>query len=160
MEVYSKVHLYNDTLAEIQVNHLKEDGRMKYLYTQMKKFLDRQISAHFLFSNDTFERILFNSLYRKMKKLSQFPHKRQEDYLERIYGWFKKQKEVSKQIRPANALLDFDKLMDNVELIKDLTNHLDDFKISQQKKYDAIQYKIKLREKLERAIKRHVNIKS
>ena len=65
----------------------------------MKNFLDRQDSAHFLFANDTFERLLYNSMYRMMKQLKELPEKRMQNrYLERIYSWFKKQKATSKTI--------------------------------------------------------------
>ena len=51
-------------------------------------------------------------------------------YLERVHEWFKKQKAASKIVKSVNDPLDFDSLVDNVDLLKNLTAQLQDFKIS------------------------------
>ena len=104
--------------------------RLKFLQTQIRNFLDREESAHFLFSNDTFERILYNSLYRMLKQLRDIkdPYTAPK-YLGQLHDWFRQRKAASKVVKSTSAPLDFDRLSDNAEALQQLTTQLEDFQI-------------------------------
>ena len=93
--------------------------RLKFLQTQIRNFLDKQESAHFLFSNDTLERILHNSLYRMLKQLRDIKDPNvAPKYLGQLQDWYRQHKATNKVIKSANAPLDFDRLSDNAETLK------------------------------------------
>ena len=66
---------------------------------------------------------MHNSTYRMLKQLKEIREPTiQEKYLDKVYEWFRKQKIVAKNRKEAaSAGQDFDKMTDNVDLIKNLT---------------------------------------
>ena len=44
---------------------------------------------------------------------------------------------MAKTVKPANAPIDFDKVMDNAELLKSLTTRLEDFKVKERKRFEG-----------------------
>ena len=72
-----------------------------------------------------------------------------------MYQWFKKQNEVGKFLKSeTDDPLNFDGCTDNVDLLRELTTQLEGFKIQQQKRIDAANTAIELREKKELAANR------
>ena len=93
--------------------------RLKFLQTQVRNFLERQESAHFLFSMDTLERILHNSLYRMLKQLRDIKDPdTAPKYLGQLHDWFRQRKAASKVVKSTSAPLDFDRLSDNAEALQ------------------------------------------
>ena len=155
-----KANLHDQILEDIQIDLLRDDMRLKFLQTQVRNFLERQESAHFLFSMDTLERILHNSLYRMLKQLRDIKDPvAAPKYLGQLHDWYRQQKATSKVVKSANAPLDFDRLSDNAEALQQLTTQLEDFQIRQQQRIDAAKAAIKAREKRERAEKRARNLR-
>ena len=76
-------------MDDIKVDMVKNDMRLKFLQLQVKKFVDKQDSAYYLFSTDTYEQILYNSTYQMLKRMKNMPgRKLVEHNLEQLYDWF------------------------------------------------------------------------
>ena len=125
-------NLYDEVMEDIKIDMLQHDMRLKFLQLQLKKFIDRQESVFFLFSNDTYEQILFNSTYQMLKRMKTMTgRKLAEHNLEHLYNWFNKQKTIMKNIKTVDAPLDYDRLTDNVDQLKELASKLEENKLRQ-----------------------------
>ena len=64
-------HLLATILEEIQCKQATSDPNYRFLCLQLLRFLESNGPAS-IFSNDSYEQVLYNALYRMLKRLKHF----------------------------------------------------------------------------------------
>ena len=81
-------HLLQTIIAEIGCEGIQDDKRFKFLKMQLFMFMEANGPGS-IFSNDSYEQILFNALFRMLKRLSLFKEKKLlNENLSKVMKWF------------------------------------------------------------------------